>query len=190
MCVWCTAARGGAIGTGDDVAAVLLVWFPDQEFGNALADALFGETEPGGRLPTTWPASDENVPVLSTRPVAGHLSYTEGLHIGYRAWLRSGASPAYPFDHGLGYTIWRYESLDAPATAHADEGRQRHRAGTRTGRRPGKEVVQVYLASRNPWSNAPSCGWPDLAHRARRLRTRAGRSVADLPLTRTITVRP
>jgi beta-glucosidase len=130
----------------DDVAAVLLAWFPGQEFGSALADVLFGGVEPGGRLPTTWPATEEDAPVLSTRPVGGHLDYAEGLHIGYRAWLRAGTSPAYPFGHGLGYTTWRYEAVEAPATARAGhEVNLRVRIRT-TGRRRGKEVVQAYLS--------------------------------------------
>jgi beta-glucosidase len=98
----------------DEVAAVLVAWFPGQEFGNALADILFGEAEPGGRLPTTWPAREEDVPVLSIRPVDGQLHYAEGLHVGYRAWLRGGRPPAYPFGHGLGYTTWRYEPSTRP----------------------------------------------------------------------------
>jgi beta-glucosidase len=97
----------------DRVAAVLLTWFPGQEFGNALADVLLGTAEPGGRLPTTWAAEERDVPVLSTRPTEGVLAYTEGIHIGYRAWLRAGAGPAYPFGHGLGYTTWVYVTLDA-----------------------------------------------------------------------------
>jgi beta-glucosidase len=130
----------------NDVAAVLLTWFPGQEFGNALADVLLGDAEPGGRLPTTWAARDEDVPVLGTRPVGGRLEYAEGLHVGYRAWLRSGATPAYPFGSGSGYTTWSYEAVDAPSTvsAGADVGivvRLRN-----TGRRGGKEVVQGYLS--------------------------------------------
>ena len=72
----------------DDVAAVLLAWFPGQEAGHALADVLLGATEPGGRLPTTWPVAAADCPVLSVTPVDGVLRYDEGVFIGYRAWER------------------------------------------------------------------------------------------------------
>jgi beta-glucosidase len=130
----------------DQVPAILLSWFPGQEFGHALADLLLGRVEPGGRLPTTWPARQADVPVLDTRPVEGRLEYREGIHVGYRAWARAGADPAFPFGHGLGYTTWAYQDLEAPATAGA--GQQvvaRVRLANR-GRRPGREVVQAYLS--------------------------------------------
>jgi beta-glucosidase len=92
-----------------EVAAVLLTWFGGQEFGNALADVLLGEAEPGGRLPTTWPANEEGLP--SAQPDDGILSYTEGLFIGYRAFDRDGREPLFPFGHGGGYTTWSYESV-------------------------------------------------------------------------------
>jgi hypothetical protein len=74
----------------DQVAAVLLTWFWRAEPGNALADVLLGEAEPGGRLPTTWPASEDGLP--SAQPDDGVLTYTEGLFIGYRAFDRDGRS--------------------------------------------------------------------------------------------------
>ncbi|MFJ8583801.1 beta-glucosidase [Streptomyces sp. NPDC093595] len=123
----------------DDVAAVLLGWFPGQEGGAALADVLLGAEEPGGRLPTTWPAALADAPVTEVTPTDGTLAYTEGLFIGYRAWERAGASPAYPFGHGLGYTTWEYESLDV--TPHHATVRVRN-----TGARGGREVVQLYAA--------------------------------------------
>lgn len=124
----------------DDVDAVLLTWFSGQEFGHGLADVLLGVREPGGRLPTTWPARQEDVPVLSTTPVDGALAYEEGVHVGYRAWLRTEVTPAFPFGHGLGYTTWDYADV-AQATVDGVEVRLRN-----TGTRPGKEVVQVYLS--------------------------------------------
>jgi beta-glucosidase len=129
-----------------EVPAVLLSWFPGQEFGHALADVLLGTTEPGGRLPTTWAARLQDVPVRSTRPVNGALDYAEGLHIGYRAWQRAGVTPAYPFGHGLGYTTWTYESIDAPSRIAAGNGLTARIRLRNTGRRAGKQVVQVYLS--------------------------------------------
>ncbi|MFF7351284.1 glycoside hydrolase family 3 protein [Streptomyces filipinensis] len=121
----------------DEVAAVLLGWFPGQEGGAALADVLTGTHEPGGRLPTTW-GSLTDAPVTQVTPTNGELPYTEGVFIGYRAWQKSGRTPAYPFGHGLGYTDWTYESLDTDGTT----ARVRLR---NTGERPGREVVQLYV---------------------------------------------
>ncbi|AYG83105.1 Thermostable beta-glucosidase B [Streptomyces hundungensis] len=123
----------------ESVAAVLLSWFPGQEGGAALADVLLGHAEPGGRLPTTWPAALADAPVTEVRPTRGQLPYSEGLFIGYRAYDRHGVTPAYPFGHGLGYTTWEYESLEVTPT-HA-KVRVRN-----TGARAGRETVQIYLA--------------------------------------------
>ncbi|MFE5794791.1 glycoside hydrolase family 3 protein [Streptomyces sp. NPDC056503] len=123
----------------DDVAAILLGWFPGQEGGDALADVLTGAEEPGGRLPTTWPVALADAPVTEVIPTEGALDYTEGLFIGYRAWDKAGAAPAYPFGHGLGYTTWSYDSVTAtPETVTVRL--------TNTGDRPGRETVQLYLA--------------------------------------------
>ena len=127
-----------------DVAGVLLSWFPGQEFGNALADVLLGEVEPGGRLPVTWPVSEgEFLP--ATRPVDGVVSYDEGLFIGYRAYDRDGRSPLYGFGHGLGYTSWDYLSLDAPPVIPGEDIALTVRLRN-TGTRAGREVVQAYLS--------------------------------------------
>ncbi|WP_435970293.1 glycoside hydrolase family 3 protein [Streptomyces sp. Qhu_M48] len=123
----------------EEVAAILLGWFPGQEGGAALADVLTGAEEPGGRLPTTWPVTLADVPVTEVTPTGGVLDYAEGVFVGYRAWDRAGAVPAYAFGHGLGYTTWAYESL----TADPDTAVVRL---TNTGDRPGREVVQIYLA--------------------------------------------
>ncbi|MFF8779254.1 glycoside hydrolase family 3 C-terminal domain-containing protein [Streptomyces sp. NPDC015140] len=130
----------------DDVGAVLLAWFPGQEGGGGLADVLFGHTEPGGRLPTTWPAVLADAPVTRTRPADGRLHYDEGLHIGHRGWLRHARTPAYWFGHGLGYTAWAYEELTVPPEARAGDDLTVRVRVRNTGARAGREVVQVYLA--------------------------------------------
>jgi beta-glucosidase len=129
-----------------DVPAVLLSWFGGQAAGSGLADVLFGDVEPGGRLPTTWPAAMADVPVLDTTPVHGVLDYAEGVHIGHRAWLRAGVEPAYWFGHGLGYTTWSYDHATVPALALAGRPFTVYVEVRNTGARPGREVVQVYLS--------------------------------------------
>jgi beta-glucosidase len=127
----------------ESVAAVLLAWFPGQEFGHALADVLLGTVEPGGRLPVTWPASPDD-PLPATAPEDGVVDYAEGLHIGYRHHLRSGVEPAYWFGHGLGYTDWDYGAVEVEVAAGggADVTVRLRNVGARHGR----HVVQVYLS--------------------------------------------
>jgi beta-glucosidase len=136
-----------------EVAAVLLAWFPGQEFGSALADVLAGHREPGGRLPTSWPDTEEGLP--SPRPVDGVLTYAEGLAVGYRDPARTG----YPFGFGLGYTTWRYDELvaepDGPGAAVTVRV-------TNTPGRAGGEVVQVYLRREDGAVSRPArwlAGW-------------------------------
>jgi beta-glucosidase len=128
------------------VPATLLTWFGGQEFGAALAAVLLGDAEPGGRLPTTWPGREEDVPVLSTTPVDGAIEYREGLDIGYRAWARGDAAPAYPFGHGLGYTTWDMTNAHVAAPPGPDGPARVSVTLRNTGARAGRTVVQAYLS--------------------------------------------
>jgi beta-glucosidase len=128
----------------DDVPAVLLSWFPGQEFGNALADVLFGDVEPGGRLPTTWPMDEAGHP--SVQPVDGTVRYDEGLFIGYRAYDHDERPVRYPFGHGMGYTTWSYDDIDVPRSVTGGEPVVPRVTVRNTGSRPGREVVQVYAS--------------------------------------------
>lgn len=131
----------------NDVSAVLLTWFGGQEYGDALADILLGLAEPGGRMPTTWPTAEEHVPVLDVTPKDGVVRYDETIHIGYRAWLKAGTEPAYPFGHGLSYTSWELADLTIDsATVTEDSELTASVRLTNTGDRPGKQVVQVYAS--------------------------------------------
>lgn len=132
-----------------DVPAVLLSWFPGQEFGNALADVLSGAVEPGGRLPTTWPVDESGLP--STMPVDGKLRYDEGLLIGYRQFVAQDRRPRYAFGSGQGYTTWELSALkvsSGPPSGEGDGSRGttvQLRADNR-GDRPGRTVVQIYVS--------------------------------------------
>jgi beta-glucosidase len=135
----------------DQVAAVLQVWFPGQEFGHALADVLFGEAEPGGRLPVSIPRTEAGCPVGPAQPVDGALEYREGLLVGYRAYDKAGAEPLFPFGHGLGYTNWMFEALDVPVgQVRAGADVEVTVTVRNAGRRPGREVVQLYLSEPQP----------------------------------------
>ncbi|WP_067497231.1 beta-glucosidase [Actinoplanes sp. TFC3] len=126
-----------------DVAAIVLTWFPGQEAGAALADVLLGVTEPGGRLPATWPRREQDCPIYAVQPRDGVLGYDEGVFLGYRAWDLAGTPPLYAFGHGHGYTTWEYESLVVTATEAVV-------TLVNTGARTGREVVQLYAGPSGP----------------------------------------
>jgi beta-glucosidase len=124
-----------------EVPAILLTWFPGQEFGNALADVLFGDTEPGGRMPTTWWRRPDDLP--RTQPEAGVLDYTTDPGIGYRRAVPDDEI-LFPFGHGMGYTDWDYESM--VVETDSGEGPRITVALRNRGGRQGSEVVQVYAS--------------------------------------------
>jgi beta-glucosidase len=131
----------------DDVPSVLQLWYPGQEGGNALADVLFGDRSPSGRLPTTFPARVEDAPSHPWYPGAeGRVEYGEGVFVGYRHYDAKGVEPRFPFGHGLSYTSFRYGelSLSAEEIGPGDD----LEVGldvTNSGDRAGREVVQLYL---------------------------------------------
>jgi beta-glucosidase len=128
----------------DEVAAVLQVWFPGEEMGNALADVLLGVAEPGGRLPITIPVRLEDTPAYLSHPGQhGHAPYAEGLFIGYRWYDARHFAPRFPFGHGLGYTTW--EMGPSTVAGSIDDGVTVTTSVTNTGSRAGSTVVQVYV---------------------------------------------
>jgi beta-glucosidase len=127
------------------VKAVLLTYFGGQEMGNALVDMLTGASEPGGRLPTTWADAEEDVPVINCQHDENNqIFYSEGIHIGYRAWLKAGTKPAYPFGYGLSYTSFEISDFKAPSSVAAGVDFEVTAKVSNTGARSGKHVVQVY----------------------------------------------
>ncbi|WP_405778407.1 glycoside hydrolase family 3 C-terminal domain-containing protein [Streptomyces sp. NBC_00859] len=131
----------------DGAGAVIANWYGGQEQGNALAAMLFGDAEPGGRLPETFPASEEQGPAKTTVQYPGdgvQVYYDEGLAVGYRWYESSGEKPLFPFGHGLSYTTFQLSGL---SLERARDGYRASVAIRNTGHRTGSEVVQLYLTA-------------------------------------------
>ncbi len=129
------------------VPAVLQMWYLGQEAGNAIADVLFGEADPGGRLPTTFPKQIEDNPSFKNFPGEnGKVTYEEGIFIGYRYYDKEGIQPLFPFGHGLSYTSFEYSNLRLGANSYHSGDEVRIEVDvTNTGPRRGQEVVQLYV---------------------------------------------
>jgi beta-glucosidase len=126
------------------VAALLMVWYPGERFAEALADVLAGTREPGGRLPVSIAAADDDYPVLSTQPDAnGDVEYREGSYPGYLGLARAGRVPRYAFGFGLGYSDIDIES----ARVRAAEGQAVYVDVDlrNSSQRTGKAVIQAYI---------------------------------------------
>jgi beta-glucosidase len=136
-----------AMDWADRVPAVLDVWYPGQEAGNALADVLFGDVNPSGRLPTTFPKRIEDNPAYLNYPGEnGEVLYGEGIFVGYRYYDRKRIEPRFAFGHGLSYTRFRYGELRLDRKRMAMDGELVASVEiTNAGERAGSEVVQLYL---------------------------------------------
>jgi beta-glucosidase len=136
------------------VPAVLEMWYPGQQYGDALAALLFGDASPSGHTPVTFPRSNEQGvagPATVLRPARnypgyrGTVEYAEGVHIGYRYFDATHERPLFPFGYGLAYTTFSYgPARIASRSRHGD----RVRIGltvTNTGSRTGTTLAQLYL---------------------------------------------
>ncbi|WP_331236235.1 beta-glucosidase family protein [Natronorarus salvus] len=131
----------------DSVPALLETWYPGQDDGIALAAVLTGE-EPGGRLPVTFGREDDyGFDEASYPGVDGRVEYDEGLLVGYRGFDAREVEPYYPFGHGLSYTEFEYGPLEAPDRIPVGKPVSVSVTVENVGDRPGKEVVQLYVAS-------------------------------------------
>jgi beta-glucosidase len=132
----------------NSVAAVLEAWYPGEEDGNAVADVLFGDVNPSGKLPLTFPRSVKDTlardPALY--PGDGHtVHYSEGLEVGYRWFQSHKTEPLFPFGFGLSYTTFSYSDLRVTRSKSEDHSVEVRFRLTNTGNRKGAEVAQVYV---------------------------------------------
>jgi beta-glucosidase len=136
----------------DRVRAVLEAWYPGQEGGRAIAAVLFGDVNPSGRLPVTFPKREADTPV-SGHPerypgIADEAVYSEGVFMGYRHYDEHGIQPLFPFGHGLSYTSFDYSGL---RIQRRGDGRVDVSVRVRnTGEREGRDVAQLYLGMPEP----------------------------------------
>jgi beta-glucosidase len=136
----------------DKTAAVLEAWYPGIKGAEAIADILFGDVNPSGRLPITFPAALEQTPrpkldgLFDFNPVRTRANYDiEGSDVGYRWYDRKGLTPLFPFGFGLSYTSFRYDDLKLRS-----EGNTVHASFTvtNTGNRQGRDTPQLYVTAR------------------------------------------
>ncbi|MFI9379696.1 glycoside hydrolase family 3 C-terminal domain-containing protein [Kutzneria sp. NPDC052558] len=131
----------------DSVAGVLEAWYPGQEDGNAIASVLFGDTNPSGKLPVSFPKSLADVPAHTQAQwpgTGGQVQYSEGVKVGYRWYQAQNIAPLFPFGFGLSYTSFAFSNLQVGALdAH---GKTTVTATvTNTGSRAGSDVAQLYV---------------------------------------------
>lgn len=128
---------GSAIATpweSENIPAIVNAWYGGQSAGTAIADVLFGDYNPAGRLPVTFYKSDNDIPAFEDYEMKNRTyRYFEG-------------TPLYPFGYGLSYTSFKYDGLKVSTTAKAGAGIPVHVRVTNTGKKDGEEVVQLYIS--------------------------------------------
>jgi len=134
----------------DQVAAVVEAWYPGEQGGTAIAHVLFGDVDPGGRLPATFPADASQVPTANDPQaypgVAEEETYNEGLLVGYKWYDAHHLTPAFPFGAGLSYTTFRYGRLHVTPADRPNEVARAVLTVRNTGHRAGIAVPQLYLS--------------------------------------------
>jgi beta-glucosidase len=149
----------------NQVSSVLDAWYPGESNGTALASVLFGQTNPSGHLPVTFPTSLSQVPASTPSEfpgTGGQVQYSEGINVGYRYYDAKNETPLFPFGYGLSYTTFAYSHLNVtprqvmngtsnPGTpacgCNGQSGKQVTVSATvtNTGKVTGSDVAQLYL---------------------------------------------
>ena len=140
----------------DEAGAVLVSWFGGQGMSDALVDVVLGDSEPSGRLPTTFPKRLEDTPAFTSYPGENsQVLYAEGVFVGYRWYDTRDIEVVYPFGHGLSYTVFDWSEPDLKKMPSIQELLEGETVDitisvTNTGDRAGTEVVQCYIEHVSP----------------------------------------
>jgi beta-glucosidase len=153
---------GGAVEMDDAwlsrTPALLYAWYPGLEGGNALARVLFGDVNPSGKLPCTFPKKLADTPTATLGTYPGTNStvvYKEGLLVGYRWYDTKDIQPLFPFGHGLSYTHFKYSKLNLAQNGDAKYLVTAEFELANTGARAGAEVAQIYVQPVHPGVSRP-----------------------------------
>jgi beta-glucosidase len=131
--------------TADNMPTIVYTWWLGSEAGNAIADVLFGDYNPSGKLPMTFPREEGQIPIYYNHFSTGRPSINED-KIYKSAYIDLPNSPKFPFGYGLSYTTFDYSNLKLSKTTMKDnETIEVSATITNTGKRSGEEVVQLYL---------------------------------------------
>ena len=129
----------------DAVDTLLLAYYPGQEGGHALADILFGDINPSGKLTVTYPKHLEDNPSYLYYPGGKDVHYGEGIFVGYRYYDTKDVEPQFPFGHGLSYSSFNYQDITLPDVVCQEENFKVSVTVKNTGEVFGQEVVQLYI---------------------------------------------
>lgn len=129
-----------------DAPAIVEGWLDGVEGPDAMARVLFGDVDPSGKLPMTWPERLEDTPAYLYYSDGRNADYGEGVFVGYRYYDKRAIEPLFPFGYGLSYTTFRYDHLALPATVPMGKSFDVSIEVTDTGKRAGMETVQLYLS--------------------------------------------
>jgi len=150
-----------SLGWIDQVGAYLHTFYPGQNGGQALAEILFGDVNPSGKLPMTFERRIEDNPAHATfpEPVNQHptsIAYSEGIYVGYRGYEKNNIPPLFPFGYGLSYTTFDYSDINiTPASFDGTTPVTVTFTVMNTGQRAGAEVAQLYVGQQNPPIDRP-----------------------------------
>ena len=139
----------------DQCPAVLQVWLPGQEYGNALSNLLFGSVNPSGKLPVTFPKRIEDNPSFGYYPGGDKVVYNEGIYVGYRHYETRNVEPLFPFGHGLSYTEFDYLDLECPKQVQSLDNIELNFSIKNIGKVKGQEVIQCYVRDVNSSLDRP-----------------------------------
>jgi beta-glucosidase len=131
----------------NNVAGILHTWYPGQEGGTAIAEILFGDVNPSGKLPVSFEKRwEDNATFSSYYAKEKKLAYTDGVFLGYRHFDAKNIEPQFPFGYGLSYTTFSYKNLKVtPASSGKASNVTVTIDVSNSGTRPGAEVAQLYV---------------------------------------------